>query len=191
MRKESLFKIFAKMPIIETERLRLRPMRVSDAPDMFDYARRPEVTRYLLWSPHPNIEYTKEYLEYLGGRYRLGMHHEWAVVLKESERMIGTCGFANIDCPHNCGELGYVLHPDYHGKGLITEAAQAVLEVGFSTLALNRIEVRFMAENAASRRVSEKLGMQFEGVRRSSMLIKGAYRDIAYAAILAKDYRRA
>lgn len=189
MKKEALYHIFSRMPHLETERVLLRPMRVSDAADMYDYAKDPEVTRYLLWKPHTDIAYTREYLEYLAGRYRLGMHYEWAVVLKSTNRMIGTCGFAAIDCAHNSGEIGYVLHPDYHGQGLMSEAARRVLAFGFEELKLHRIEARFIDGNDASRRLMERLGMRFEGIRRGAMLIKGEYRDIGTYAILATDRR--
>ena len=189
MNKESLYRIFSNMPELDTPRLHLRAMRVKDSADMFDYARRPEVSRYLLWSPHPDVAYTKRYLEYLAGRYRIGAHYEWAVIHKESGRMIGTCGFARVDTVNNTAELGYVLHPDFHGQGLITEAAECVLHFGFCVMGLNRIEARYMLGNDASRRVMDKLGMLYEGVKRCEILVKGAYRDVAYCAILAKDYR--
>ena len=189
MRKETLYRIFSNIPELETERLRLRAMRVCDSEDMFDYARNPEVTRYLLWSPHRDISHTRAYLEYLAGRYRIGAHYEWAVIHKESGKMIGTCGFARIDCAHNCGELGYVLHPDYHNQGLMTEAATRVMRFGFQVLGLHRIEARYMKENTASRRVMDKLGLKFEGIAYESMLVKGIYRDVATCAILAQDFR--
>ena len=189
MNKESLYRIFSNMPELETPRLLLRRMRVCDSADMYDYARRADVTEYLLWRPHTDIGYTRRYLEYLGGRYRIGAHYEWAVIHKESKRMIGTCGFARVDCPNNCAELGYVLHPDFHGQGLMTEAAERVLRFGFQVLGLNRIEARYMLGNDPSRRVMDRLGMLFEGVQRSAMLVKGAYKDIATCSILAKDYR--
>lgn len=189
MNKESLCRIFSHIPELQTERLLLRGMRASDSADMYDYARRPEVTEYLLWRPHSDVHYTRRYLEYLGGRYRIGAHYEWAVVHKETGRMIGTCGFARVETAHNCAELGYVLHPDFHGHGLMTEAAARVLQFGFNVLGLNRIEARYMVGNDASRRVMDRLGMLFEGIQRSAMLVKGRYRDIATCAILAKDYR--
>ena len=189
MKKENLLHIFSKMPTLETERLLLRPMRVSDAEDMFEYACKESVTRYLLWKPHTSVAYTKRYLEYLAGRYRLGMHYEWALVLREEGRMIGTCGFANFDCAHNTGEIGYVLNPAYQGKGLMQEAAERVMRFGFSVLGLHRIEARYMVGNDASRRLMERLGMREEGVRREAMLVKGAYRDIGGYAILAKEFR--
>lgn len=189
MRQETVYNIFSHFPQLETERLYLRAMRVSDAPDMFDYARRPEVTRCLLWNPHADVSYTRRYLEYLAGRYRLGQFYDWALICKEDGRMIGTCGFVRFDYPHNGAELGYVLNPDYHGKGLMTEAARRILQFGFQVLGLHRIESRFMIENDPSRRVMERLGMTFEGVRRSAMLVKGLYRDIGICSILANEFR--
>lgn len=189
MRTENLYEIFSKMPELETARLFLRAMRVSDTEDMYAYAKDPEVTRYLLWSPHRTPEYTRSYLEYLAGRYRLGQHYEWAMVCKADGHMIGTCGFARIDCPHNTAEIGYVLNPAYRGQALVAEAAERVLRFGFDVLGLHRVEARYMIGNDASRRVMEKLGMSFEGVRRESMLVKGAYRDIGICSLLVSEYR--
>lgn len=189
MRKETVYQIFSHMPELETERLLLRPLRVNDAADMFDYAHRPEVTEYLLWSPHPDMTHTRRYLEYLAGRYRLGQFYDWALICKEDGRMIGTCGFVRFDYPHNGAEIGYVLNPDYSGQGFMHEAAHRVLRFGFSVLNLHRIEARYMVENAASRRVMEGLGMSFEGIKRQSMLVKGQYRDIGTCAILANEFR--
>ena len=189
MKKESICRIFSHMPQLETERLILRRMRVGDEQDMYEYARRSEVTRYLLWSPHPDLFYTRDYLRYLATRYATGSFYDWAIVSKSDQRMIGTCGFVRFDCPHNSAEIGYVLSPDYQGQGYMYEAARRVMQFGFSVLGLHRIEARYMVENASSRQVMEKLGMTFEGVKRSSMLVKGQYRDIGYCAILANEFR--
>ena len=189
MKKETLYHVFSHFPVLETDRLHLRAIRVSDAADMYDYAKRDEVTKYLLWNPHPDVTYTRRYLEYLAGRYRLGQFYDWAIVSKSDQRMIGTCGFVRFDCPHNSAEIGYVLSPDYQGQGYMYEAARRVMQFGFSVLGLHRIEARYMIENASSRQVMEKLGMTFEGVKRSSMLVKGLYRDIGTCAILANEFR--
>ena len=188
MNREEIVRLFSRMPTIETERLTLRPMRVSDAEDMYCYARRSDVTEYLLWTPHLSRSYTEKYLKYIEGRYRLGDFYDWAVVDKQSGRMIGTCGFTRFDCPNNVGEIGYVLSPEFHGRGFGTEAASRVLAFGFEELGLHRIEVKFMEGNTASRHVAEKLGMKFEGYRRDGMLVKGIYRTIGMSAILAEEY---
>ena len=188
MKRETICRIFSDIPTLKTDRLILRGMRVTDAEDMYRYAKREDVTRFLLWSPHPTPHYTEDYLRYLQGRYALGEFYDWAVVERDSGRMIGTCGFTRFDLPHGCGELGYVLNPEYHGRGCGTEAAEQVLRFGFETLELHRIEAKFMQGNDASRHVMEKLGMRFEGYRRDGMLVKGSYRTIGCCAILCDEY---
>lgn len=190
MKKELICRIFSRMPELQTERLILRKMCVGDAEDMYAYARRSEVTRYLLWSPHPDLFYTRDYLRYLATRYATGSFYDWAIVLKSTGRMIGTCGFTSFDAPHDAAEIGYVLSPDYRGQGIAPEAVRAVLAFGFERLALHRIEARFIEGNDASLRVMEKVGMRFEGYRREAMLVKGSYRTIGYSSILRHEYAR-
>lgn len=188
VKKELICRIFAHMPELETERLILRRMRVGDAEDMYSYARRTDVTRYLLWSPHPDLLHTQDYLRYIATRYATGSFYDWAMVYKENNRMIGTCGFTSFDCPNDAAEIGYVLNPDYRGMGLAPEAVRAVLKFGFERLLLHRIEARFIEGNTASLRVMEKVGMRFEGYQRESMLIKGSYRTIGYCSQLSSEF---
>ena len=188
MKKELICRIFSNIPSLETERLFLRRMRVGDAQDMYDYAHRTDVTKYLRWSPHPDIYHTQDYLRYLATRYAAGSFYDWALIHKESGRMIGTCGFTSFNCPDDSAEIGYVLHPDYWGQGLAAEAVQTVLTLGFDNLLLHRIEARFIEGNAASLRVMQKVGMTFEGYLRESMLIKGSYRTIGYCSILCSEF---
>lgn len=182
MKKDAIFKIFCKMPTLNTERLVLRPMRVSDAYDMYEYACRPDVTKYLLWSPHDSIFLTKDYLAYIEKRYKSAEFYDWAITLADSGKMIGTVGFTKIDAPNRCGEIGYVLNPEHQGKGIATEAAKRVMDFGFEVLELHRIEAKFMRGNDASLRVMEKLGMTFEGYHADAMFVKGKYRTIGYCA---------
>ena len=189
MKKETLCATFSRIPTLRTDRLTLRRLKQSDADDMFDYARREDVTEYLRWYPHQSKKYTSDYLRYVSARYNLGDFYDWAVIERESGKMIGTCGFTSFDLPHNSAEIGYVLNPDFHGKGYATEAAARVVEFGFSQLGLHRIEARFMRENTASLHVMEKLGMTLEGYRRDGMLIKERYRTIGICSILIDEWK--
>lgn len=189
MKKDILYKLFSHIPTLETDRLILRGMRVSDAEDMFEYARRPSVTQYLTWNPHTDPDETREYLTYVGQRYRTGDFYDWAVVDRESGHMIGTCGFTSFNCPHDTAEIGYVLNPAYQGKGLATDAVRRVLDFGFDELGLHRIEAHFIEGNDASRRLMERVGMTFEGYARESMRIKGRFCTIGTCAILRYEYR--
>lgn len=190
MKKDLIHRLFSHIPTLETDRLILRGMRVSDAPDMFEYARRPSVTEYLTWNPHTTIDETREYLTYVGQRYRTGDFYDWSMVDKETGRMIGTCGFTSFNCPADSAEIGYVLNPAYQGRGLATEAVRRVLQFGFEELNLHRIEAHFIQGNHASRRLMERVGMTFEGFARESMKIKGKYRTIGTCAILRGEFEQ-
>jgi len=185
MKREIIHEIFSKMPTLETERLVLRPLRMFDAFDMYEYSRMPETSRFLTWSPHTDIEYTKNYIAFVIDKCRAGEFYDWALVLKnEDEKMIGTCGFSKIDPSNDSGEIGYVINPDYHGNGYATEAAKKIIEFGFKNLKLHRIEAKYIVENTASLSVMKKCGLVYEGTARASMLIKGKYCDIGSCAII-------
>ena len=190
MNKELLTYKFKHMPTLTTERLVLRKMCALDASDMYDYAKRPVVTKYLLWSPHSSAEYSKTFLKFVSKKYRAGQFYDWAVEEKLSGKMIGTCGFTSIDTEHKKGEIGYVINPDFWGRGYATEAASEMLRFGFEVLELNRIECRFMKENEASFKVMKKLDMTFEGYMRDAMYVKGEYRTIGVCSILNEEFRK-
>ena len=188
MKREAVCKIFSKIPTVKTERLILRKITVDDVDDMYEYSSDENVTKYLTWSPHADKAYTLEYINYLQSRYRSGDFFDWGVVVKSNNKMIGTCGFTRFDYVNNSAEIGYVLNSEYHGMGFAVEAASEVIKFGFEKLGLNRIECKYIIGNDASRRVMEKNGMSFEGIRREGMLIKGVYRDIGVCSILKSDY---
>ena len=188
MKCETIYRVFSDIPELSTERLILRRMMVGDCYDMYEYARRADVTQYLTWSPHPNVDYTKEYLAYLSHHYALGDFYDWALILKDENKMIGTCGFIRFYFPNDCAEVGYVMNPEYRGQGIAPEAPAEVIRFGFSVIGLNRIEAKYIVGNEASRRVMEKVGMRFEGVHREGMKIKERYRDIGVCSVLARDF---
>ena len=98
MKREYIHEVFSKMPTLETERLILRPLQMFDAFDFYEYARMPETSEFLTWRPHPDIEYTKNYLAFVINKYKSGEFYDWALILKgEDRKMIGTCGFSKID----------------------------------------------------------------------------------------------
>ena len=190
MKREAVYSIFSKIPTLETERFTLRKLSMDDTDDMYEYACRADVTEYLTWSPHAEKSYTFEYLSYLQKRYKTGDFFDWAVVLRDEDKMIGTCGFTTLDFEHNCAEIGYVLNPEYWGQGIAAEAVSRVMDFGFMEMNVHRIEAKYIVGNDSSRRVMEKCGMTFEGIKRSSMFIKGDYRDIGICSILYDEYIR-
>ena len=189
MIKEDL-DLFKNIPTLETERLILRRMKPSDLADVFDYAKRSEVSEFLLWYPHDELAFTRRYLKIVDTKYKRGEFYDWAVVNKADGKMIGTAGFTRFDIFNNTGEIGYVLNSEYWGRGLAAEASRAVITFGFEVLGLRRIEAKYMIENTSSRRVAEKCGMSEEGILRESVYAKGKYVDVAVASILSDEYKK-
>jgi len=187
---ESQLSIFTKMPTLVTDRLIMRKMLISDYADMFDYASRPVTTKFLLWAPHESPKFTKRYLNYLQGQYREEHFYDFALVEKDSGKMIGTCGFTGFDLTNNSAEVGYVISPDFWGHGFAAEALRRLMRFGFTELMLHRLTARIMDGNIRSMRVAEKCGMRHEATHHDSMLIKGQYRTIHEYAILAEEWNR-
>ena len=181
-------KLFAKVPEMETERLKFRSLKRSDDADIYEYSSNPLTSRYLLWEPHESINFTRRFIEVILTKYKLGEYNDWAIVLKKNNKMIGTCGFTRIDQANGVVEIGYVINPDYWGNGYATEAAGKVMKFAFEELKVNRVEARFMFGNDASLKVMSKIGMKFEGYLRESMLVKGKFKTIGVASILRREY---
>ncbi len=184
----SIKNVFRNPPILKTERLVLRKMEKGDYKDMFEYASIESLTKYLTWEPHPDKTYTLRYLSYVQSKYRAGEFYDWAVTY--NGKMIGTCGFTTLSDEHRKGEIGYVIAPDYQNMGIATEAVKKVLEFGFNTLGLHRIEAHYMEGNSASRHVMEKAGMHYEGTLRESMFVKGRYVSVGICSILRSEFSR-
>ena len=173
---------------METERLLLRCIEERDASDMYDYASRPEVTEYLLWDAHANIDVTKGYIESVDRRYRRGLYGDWAVVLKENGRMIGTCGYANIDSQNMKCEIGYVLSPDFRGKGYMTEAVKAVLALSFEKLGFETAELRIMQGNLRSAALAERAGFTLERTCKDEITVRDIPRTLMHYILTKEQY---
>ena len=183
-------RIFADLPELETERLLLRKLRLSDAEAVFAYASDSEVTRYVLWDTHGSIEDSENFLSFANEGYEREDFGGWGLVLKASGAFVGTCGLEAAP-EHARAELGYVLSREHWGRGLMPEAVRRVIRYCFERMDLNRVEARCIAENKASSRVMEKAGMSYEGTLRGREYIKGSYKDMKIYSILRREYDQA
>lgn len=177
---------FLEMKALETERLTLRRITKKDAADMYEYAKNPDVSKYLTWSAHESLSYTSGYIRFLQKKYRKGEFFDWGVEIKDTGKFIGTCGFTYIDFQNKKAEIGYVLNPKYHNCGYATECVSRVIEYAFEDLGLHRIEARIMDGNIASERVIKKSGFSEEGTAADEMFIKNAYKTIHHYALIRR-----
>jgi len=170
---------------IETERFILRKVRMEDASAIFEtYAQDPEVTRYLTWKPHQNIQDTEQFLLACGQLWRTGKDFAYAITLKDDNKLIGMFGLFPMKLKL---EVGYVLARPYWGKGYMTEVLRAVIEWAFKQPDIFRVQAFCDVDNIGSARVLEKAGMEREGLLRRYVLhpnISDEPRDVYLYAIV-------
>ncbi len=187
---ETFHSAFYQMPTLTTPRLYLRPVRMSDASDLFEYSRDPEVARHVLWDAHQSIHQTRAYIRFLLKQYRSGQPSSFVIELIQERKVIGTIGYMWIQPENRSAEVGYSLSRAYWSRGYMTEALAAILQFGFEKLHLNRIEAQHESDNPASGRVMAHVGMRHEGRLRQRIYNKGRYADVDLYAMLREDYSK-
>jgi len=185
---QSALDIFAHLPTILTPRLTLRPVRMSDAEDLYEYSRDPEVARHVLWDAHRSIHQTREYIRYLLRQYRSCAPSTFVIALRDTGKVIGTIGFMWIQPENRSAEVGYSLSRTYWNRGYMSEALRAIVEFGFMKLNLNRIEAQHECDNPASGHVMAHAGMKHEGTLRQRLYNKGRFVDVDVYAIIRSDF---
>ncbi len=149
------------MKTIDTPRLILRPIAESDAGDIFDYCRNPDVGPNAGWKPHESIEETHEVMKAVF----LGQENVFGMVLKESGKLVGSIGL--VPDPKREYErsrmLGYALGEQYWNMGYTTEAVRALVRYGFDEQGFDLISAYCFPFNDRSKRVLEKCGFEYEG----------------------------
>jgi ribosomal-protein-alanine N-acetyltransferase len=154
-----------------------------------NWASDPEVTKYLAWPPHADVEVTKGILANWEKEYERPDQYHWGMVAKETGQIIGTCGCLGINEKVRSTELGYCMSRSYWGKGYMSEAVAAIISYLFNTVGLNRITARHDTKNIASGRVMQKCGMLFEGIQREGGYnARRGFFDLAGYAILRSDF---
>ena len=152
-----------KTRVFETERLILRRYELSDAEDMFkNYCSSENVTRYMTWNPHPSVEVTKEYLKNVVlPRYEKNVYL-WAIVLKETNEVIGSIDINSYDIRKKSACFGWVIGEKFWGRGIMPEAASVIRDYMFSE-GFVRLWAIHNKDNLKSGRVMQKIGMIHEG----------------------------
>lgn len=176
---------------LRTERLELRPFTADDLPALHAYYRLPEVVRFLQWEPF-DLDGVKELLDKRIARTALKAEDDVlhpAIVLRETGELIGEVMLHWTSESESRGEIGAVVLPAFGGRGYATEAAREMLRLGFEELGLHRIVGSLDAENTASARALEKLGMRREAHLVRNHRTKGEWRDELLYAMLEEEWR--
>jgi RimJ/RimL family protein N-acetyltransferase len=175
---------------IRTKRLLLRPFAPGDVDALYAYHRLPETHRYLYSEARSRAQVEALVAERAGATAltEAGQELHLVAVLADTGELVGDCVLFWRSQEHQKGEIGYTFNPAYHGRGLATEAAAALLRLGFEGLGLHRITGHLDARNTPSAGVLERAGMRLEAHLVENEFVKGEWSDELVYAILRGEW---
>ncbi|MBB1192752.1 GNAT family N-acetyltransferase [Flavobacterium sp. SOK18b] len=150
--------------ILETDRLFLREMKISDAEALFEMDRNPNVHQYLWNKPVNDISEVYATIESVQKQYIQNNIGRFVIILKESQELIGWAGLKfnteMVNNKINFFDIGYRLDEKFWGKGYASEASFAWLDYGFNTIKIPLMEAAAHTDNIASNRILQKIGLE-------------------------------
>ena len=171
-------------PILNTQRLLLRPLQLSDALTVQSLAGDYRIAEMTESIPHPYEDGMAEgWIETLKPGWENRAQATYGVCQRENGELIGCCGLI-ITRKHRRASLGYWIGVEHWGNGYCTEAADELVKFGFSELGLHRIEALHLSKNPASGAVMRKIGMTHEATKHGYVLKEGRYEDMELYAVL-------
>jgi ribosomal-protein-alanine N-acetyltransferase len=185
----SPYECLQQLPTLSTRRLVLRKLRMADASAYFAFASDPQVVQYLRWGPHASLQETQTYLAGVLESYRQGSDWLWGIQLAAEHRLIGAIHLMDIDAHDGKADVGVVVHANYWGLGLGSEALHRVLAFGFVDLCLQRVQGLAIPGNTPACRMMEKCGMTHAGVLHRYAMQKGTWWDVDIFSIAKDEFR--
>ncbi len=159
--------------MINTSRLILRPPVPEDAPSIFKLRSDPEVAVYLNRKLQTAVEEAEAFIANLIAGFGEKKWHYWLLCSREDGKFMGTICLWNFSEERKSAEVGYELLPEFQGHGYATEALDAVLEYGFNTLALARIDAIVEKGNTRSKALTERFGFTVTKAFEESSVLDG------------------
>lgn len=168
----------------------LRPYGEDDAQRVHEAAME-SVGEAGKWLPWCHAGYTlkdsRNWIKMNGEAWEKGTAYEFAVMDYPTGGYLGGCGLNHVDTAYKTANLGYWIRTGRTGQGAAPAAALLLARFGFEALRLNRIEIIVAVENAASRRVAEKIGAKREGILRSRIPLKDGVHDAVMFSLIPQD----
>ncbi len=172
---------------INTKRLYLRKMKMSDAHSLFKIWSDPDVTKFMNITNFTHEEQAKEMIELfdeLAGEHKA---IRLTIIEKEFNEIIGSCGFNSFDLEGATTEIGFDLAKAYWGNGYAPECIAALIDYAFSTLSITKIVAKIEPGNRNSIKVVEKLNFTFEGTFQEYEKSKESFYDINVYSLLKEN----
>ncbi len=176
--------------LLKGETINVRKMRLSDAQNLYDNVKHKEVVKYTQAIPHPYPkDGAQKFIRSSFSNIKKNKAYELAIVLKESDKLIGIVSLLSVDMKNNNAELGYWLGKKHWGKGYVTQAVKLILDFGFNQLKLHRIYAKLFDKNIGSKKVLEKTGFKLEGTFKEHQYRHKKWQDVLRYGLLKKDYK--
>lgn len=154
--------IYPQMKIIESENYILRPITINDAASMFEYYSQEPVVRYLPMNAHKSIAETRRFIKlYFIDKYKQGNVTHWAIIDKNTSKLIGNIGLNNVSVNDTEAEIGICINPLYWGNDIATELTKNSLKYGFEELKLEKLIAVTYENNVKTRKSLESLGFEY------------------------------
>lgn len=181
--------VTSDQPTLVTERLLLRPLKISDAKRVSELAGHRDIAAQSIQIPHPYSEQDAEkWIVAQSTDPDSDTHLNFAITTRSNGDLVGVIGLLHIKPEHESAELGYWIGKPFWNRGYATEAVGAIVDYAFCVLGLNRVYSQYMSENPASGKVLNKCGFVHEGTLRQHLKKWGKYEDIEMAAIIRDEY---
>ena len=170
---------------LATERLTLRRFEIEDAENMFyNWANDPEVTKYLTWPAHANVEITESIVKDWVSKYDDKEFYQWAIELNDLEQPIGSISAVKVDNKIESVEIGYCIGLKFWHKGYTTEALTEIIRFFIAEVGAGRVCARHDSNNPNSGKVMDAAGMEYEGtLRRADINNQGICDAVIYSKI--------
>lgn len=168
---------FTPFPVLRTGRLLLRRIEPEDAEAMLFLRSDPTIMQYLDREPAQTIGEAAFFIRMITEALERNEGINWGISLTDDPRLIGTIGFWRLMKEHYRAEIGYLLHPDFWGQGLVSEAMTAVMNYGFEVMKLHSVEANVNPDNKASVRILQKAGFVQEAYFRENYYFRGRFLD--------------
>ncbi|MDF2890108.1 MAG: N-acetyltransferase [Clostridia bacterium] len=162
---------------LKGEKIHFKALNTSDAQEIHSYASDEEVSRFIGWPLMKTLDETHNYIEEMIRREAACTHLYASIVLKSTQKIIGTAMIFNFDREAKHAEIGYVFHSSHWGKGYGTETVALMNDFAFDLLKLHKLHARVVEANVGSIRVLEKNSFELEGRLKDYHFIEGSYYD--------------
>ncbi|MGE7908398.1 GNAT family N-acetyltransferase [Lysinibacillus xylanilyticus] len=183
-------KVLKEFPVLKTDKILLRKLRLEDAPALKEYYSNENVYRYLDWNGPETLERSFEIINLWNKGYDEGWIIRFAIADKETDEIIGTIFLNEFEGKR--AEIGYELSENYWRRGIMSEAIREVLSFGFNQLGLVRIQAFVCSENVASTKILKKFEFKEEGCLRQYEChsVTGECKDMWVYSLLNTEFQK-